>query len=307
MHSFRLFFASSVCTLLLSAEETTTSVIKAISVMNVLKSLVASSLKLLNFFDTSGDISSVFFNAEAQRSHCTNNVTLLQLCRVGLNQPTTGSTGHRHGGDSWTARDPADSDASTAFPQVHTCSDCASYDPERLESQMPNGGKFFDHLLHHVSSNCSIFDPKNWFSAASIISNNIKSLFNPWALGTGLHHCSASWRCLPEMTPLTTRILRKLTSFAKKTTCRIACTVYSLYSASVRSQDRLCTPLLTLFGETMFWIPSCRNVNVGGPWGSGCQRGGMLSGIANPPTGCFGFLWISLGVSQFLTVIKHRL
>lgn len=100
MHSFRLFFASSVCTLLLSAEETTTSVIKAISVMNVLKSLVASSLKLLNFFDTSGDISSVFFNAEAQRSHCTNNVTLLQLCRVGLNQPTTRSTGHRHGGDS---------------------------------------------------------------------------------------------------------------------------------------------------------------------------------------------------------------
>ncbi len=92
------FLANSVCTLLLSTEKTTTCVIQAISIMNILEPFVASSFKLLDFFDTSGDVSTVFFDAKAQWSHCTNDVSLLQLGRVGLNQPSsTGSTGHRHG------------------------------------------------------------------------------------------------------------------------------------------------------------------------------------------------------------------
>lgn len=139
---------------------------------------------------------------------------------------------------------------------------------------MPNGGKFFDHLLHHVSSNCSIFDPKNWFSAASIISRACSTL------GTGLHHCSASWRCLPEMTPLTTSFLRKLTSFAKKPMSNCVHRLLTLFSKCPIPRPALHTSFNTIW-RTMFWIPSCRNVNVGGPWGSGCQRGGMLSGIAN--------------------------
>lgn len=110
-----LFFASSVCTLLLSTEKTTSSVIQAVSVMNILEPLVASSLKLLNFFNTSGDVAAVFFNAEAQRSHCTNDVTLLQLCRVGLCQPTTRSTSHRHGNKKL--------DKKIELQQVRTCSE----------------------------------------------------------------------------------------------------------------------------------------------------------------------------------------
>ena len=60
-----LFFHSSASALLLAAEKSTTGVIQTVSIMDILKPLVASPFELLHFLDTSGYVSAVFFDTKA--------------------------------------------------------------------------------------------------------------------------------------------------------------------------------------------------------------------------------------------------
>ena len=103
------FLANSVCTLLLSTEKTTTCVIQAISIMNILEPFVTSSLKLLDFFDTSGDVSTVFLRCKGAV------VSLYKRCESSSAWPgwTESAPLHRiHWPSTWLTR--------IAW-QVHTC------------------------------------------------------------------------------------------------------------------------------------------------------------------------------------------